>query len=255
MAGNVAETIFEKPRIHPPQEVSILIGREDSGKDELSLSEWAKVEKVRHLEEKDLETILRWTRDPETRRHLEPPPDLPEDWQNEKQVQTAIQKLKDYYDNLGEPQKITPLVAVNPLGETVGVLTVRWRGDPYVPPDRKIASIEKLIVDPNLQGHGIGTTLMATSIEYAFLTRGFKEVRAWIMTDKQAGNWIRNFHFLRKFGFQIVPNAPHWREYAQKRNIPGSRDRDALWFMLKPDWYEEQKKVNQDIKPCSIIDL
>ena len=145
------------------------------------------------MEEKDLETIIRWTENIETRRHLEPPPDLPEDWKNRKQVLKAIQKLKNYYDNIGKPQYITPLVAVNILGETVDVLTIRWQGDSYIPPGQKIASIERWIVNPELQGRGIGTRLLATAIEYVFSNKKYEEIRTWIMTDKPGGNFLRNF--------------------------------------------------------------
>ena len=145
---------------------------------------------------------------------------------------------------------------MNRKGNIHGVLTIRWRGDPYMPRADKVAGIETLIVDPEARGSGVGTSLMAAAIEHAFeegyekdgKKEGAKAIRAWVMKDQMAGDYIPNERFLRYLGFQT--GAGNWPEYARKRNIPTFRG-DAVWFELRPEWYD-QKKAETPILPLKV---
>lgn len=211
--------------------------------------------KIRGVQAEDLLPILRWSQDAETRAHLDPAPDLPKDWNNPEAVRDATQKLEVYYRNQDEPKNITPIVAVNKLENPVGALTIRWRGDPYVPRDKRIASIERLIVDPQVRGKGVGTELMVEALELAFnkyqgySDSGAREVRLWVMTDRQAGDINKNINFFRRFGFQVL--GGNWKEFAAKRGI--ETERDAMWFGLKQEDWEEVKDRNSKSKNPEIV--
>lgn len=218
------------------------------------------IEKIRNVQIEDISKILQWASDPETRRHLDPAPDIPKDWNNPDEVRQATQKLELYYRNQEQgseqPRNITPLVAVDKSGNPVGVLTIRWRGDPYVPRDKRIASIERLIIDPNTRNKGIGTQLLSEAIELCCYTytgysggNGAREVRLWVMSDKEAGDYTKNINFFRRFGFQVL--AGNWKEYAAKRGI--DTNRDAMWFSLKQEDWEAVKEKNTKMLTPEII--
>src|SRR3989344_1223168 len=126
-----------------------------------------------------LKSILKWASDKKTRGHLDPPPGLPRpdekgevdhivpNWGNQNEVNEAIAELARYYYNKAKPQNITPLLALNKESYPLGVLTIRWKGDPYNPYVR-VAGIETFIVNPRLQHRGIGKTLFATAVEHVF---------------------------------------------------------------------------------------
>lgn len=209
----------------------------------------------------DLEPILEWVQDPETQGHLDPLPYLP-DWKNPKDVKKAKNELKDYYTNEGDDiKKIQPLVATDEHGMPLGVLTIRWRGDPFTPVDERIASIERLIVDPNNRKKGIGTRLIERASEIAFSEYQYrsglpaKEIRAWVMTEQANGNPIdyqKNLDLFFKLGFYIYSGSrahfehPSWDDYLKKRNMPVENRGKALWLILKrEDWLKnrEDKKI------------
>ncbi|MCL4352917.1 GNAT family N-acetyltransferase [Patescibacteria group bacterium] len=222
--------------------------------------ERSRVAEVRSIELGDMQHILKWiAADPEIRKHLDPVPSLPKNWADTNEVSACCVELWNYYTNSGEPKKITPLAAVNPLGELLGVETLRWRGDPSVDLASGIASLERLIVRPESQRCGVGTTLVATALEYAFYRhrgyggKGAREVRAWVMSDERAGSWSRNYQFFRGLGFQIVPSVPHWPEYAEKRGI--KTDRDAIYLRETPEFYKRKKTVNPRIAPCENLKI
>lgn len=222
-----------------------------------------------------LKTIMKWSSDEKTRKHLDPAPGvpvfdengkeidtIPPDWNNADNVDCSIADLAKYYFNAGEPQKITPMVSINKLNKPVGVVTIRWKGDPYNP-ERRIAGIERLIVDPRLRGYGKGTELVCEAIEYILEHKAYEtekgekiwasEIRIWVMTDKQASPWDNNFRFFRKFGFQPVPYYPQWKEYAEKRGFE-TKGRDAVWMQLKPSWYFRAREEHK-FEKCGKIKI
>lgn len=216
------------------------------------------VVEIRRIKRPDVINILRWSANPETRRHLDPAPKLPKDWSNSEGVQDAVDELWDYYRNFGEPNKISPLVAANKFGPPIGVTTIRWHGDPYVPIGQGIASIERLIVNPEFCRKGIASELMASALHLAFDVykgyktkeepegRGAKEIRAWVMADKEAGEYSRNINLMSKFGFRVVQGVNrHWRDYAQRRGI--ETNRDAFWFSLQERDYCQLKQDNPNL--------
>lgn len=211
-----------------------------------------------------LRTILQWTSDPRIRGHLDPPHGVPvpdeegdvvyriPDWRNVDDIDHAVADLAKYYFNSGEPQKITPFIVVDEQKDNLlAVATDRWKGDPYNPEGR-IAGIEMVMVDPSHWGEGIATKLLATiseySFDYGYNGKGAREIRVWVMEDEKAGDYRPNRRLFRKLGFQAVPNAPHWPEYAKQRKIKTKRG-DASWFRLKPEWYYEAKATNPSIRP------
>lgn len=215
------------------------------------------VEQIRGIKEGDIVHILHWADHPTTRGHLDPMPEIPEDWNNQEQASRAVAALMRYYTNYPEDhRKITPMVAVNAEDGPVGVLTIRWRGDPYVPEGQRIASLERVIVDPELRGRGIGTTLIVTAIENAFTRgyngRGASEIRTWVMTDREAGNYQINLNlFVTKIGFKIMQGERRqWSEFARQRGIETSRE--AFWLNLKrEDW--EAAKTRSNIVPLDPV--
>lgn len=194
--------------------------------------------------ERDYENILSWFSDPETVRHLDTFPDLPTNWTDDEQVKKAMFKLHEYYINFGDdPEKITALAAVDQKDDTLGVETIRWRGDPFIPRGSKIkiAGIERLIVDPAMRRKGIGANLVNEALRMAFKDKGYDEVRAWVFSDEQAGDWNVNFQFFRELGFEIY-GGPHktWREYAKARGMgENEQDRDAIWLSIKRKTWEK----------------
>lgn len=213
----------------------------------------------------DLAYVLAWSADPETRLHLSPAPDIPNDWDDPEQLNSALQKLQDYYNNFGEPEKILPLVARRSGGVPVGVVTVRWKGDPWAPDGSRIASIERLIVNPydDNRNKGVATKLIDKAIRTAFLENHYKndtpakQIRAWVMTETENRTPIdheRNLHlFIGKFGFRPHGGErgryenPSWNDYLEKRNIPVDNRGKALWVVLnRDDWlYGEWQKTLQ----------
>lgn len=197
----------------------------------------------------DLRTILGWASDLETRGHLDPAPGVPV-WNEEhskimdhkipnrrsiEDVSLAIADLARYYYNNGEPNKIIPLMARDARSNALlGVETARRKGDEFVP-HKKIGSIETLIVDPEKRRKGIATALTRAALHKFFVEEDFSEVRAWVMADKEAGNYSPNINlFINRFGFQPVRDENvTWRTLAQKRGIV--TDRNALWFSLKKE--------------------
>jgi len=226
-----------------------------------------------------LRSILEWTSDSQTRGHLDPAPGIPvynkvgeiidhrsPNFENKDDVDRAVAELATYYFNKGKPHKIKPLLAVNisPSGreDLTGVLTLRWKGDPYVPTGHDIASIERLIVAPKKRVKGVGTKLAATAIEYAFNihkgygkepeNKGAEEIRTWIMTDRLAGDYSININFFFHLGFKFLRSPyGHWSEYAKLINEKS--DREAIWLSLKKEEWDAKKQDNLRIEPYDII--
>jgi GNAT superfamily N-acetyltransferase len=227
-----------------------------------------------------LKNILEWASDPQTRGHLDPAPGIPvynkqgeiikhksPDFENKTEVDKAVADLASYYFNKGEPHKIKPLLAIN-IGssgkkELVGVLTLRWKGDPYVPTGHNIASLERLIVSPKKRGKGIGTKLVATALHYAFDQyngyskeaggKGADEIRTWVLMDRKAGDFQVNYNLFNKLGFRVIVSPyRHWKDYAKLINE--KTDREALWFSLKKDkWVEIKEDQKEKVETCGII--
>lgn len=256
-------------------------------KGDLSLRESLPGEALSTFEQ--LKTILSWSADSQSFGHLEPPPGivyhLSDDrgiWVSEtgeeskgfprSQVEVhkdnmghdivydyksdqAIAKIAKYYFNSGFPSKITPLIAKADDGQIRGVLTIRWRGDPFIPKwESRIAAIETLIVDPEHKREGIGNRLVSTALERAFDfgydEKGAREVRAWIMQDEMAGDWLPNWKFFTKLKFK--GHREQWTDYAKKRGLESERG-EALWFILKKETYDDMKnEENPVLNPYQI---
>lgn len=207
-----------------------------------------------YVKKSDLLWILNWADDPETRKHLVPAPQVPENWSDEEQIAKAQQELADYYNNYGKPEGITPFVALKPSGKPIAVATLRWEGDQYTndQKDKRIAIIERLIVDPQEWGKGVGSIFVATMIEYAFQKytgyegKGAKEIRAWVMNK---GEWPRNRKLFRKCGFQVMG---HWLEQAEKFGEKSDDDADLL--RLKPRWWRRAKRDRADLTPIANLE-
>lgn len=240
---------------------------------------WSKETKKTY---KYLKQILEWTRDPETRGHLDPAPGIPvyndageiinhelPDLQDQTGTDLAIANLASYYFNKGEPRKIQPFLATsnsdaNDNGQLLGVLTLRWKGDAYVPMGHNIASIERLVVNPKKRGRGVGSKLTSTAIEFAFDIykgygkdiggKGAEEIRVWVMADREAGDYSVNLNFFRNLGFRVLASPyRHWSDYAKLINE--KTDREALWLSLKKDDWIKAKEKSLKVGPYDIIGL
>lgn len=240
--------------------------KHNGGAEQLGTSELARVTLIRGIQSSDLPFIVRWAADPETHGHMDFAPEPPTNWNNAKQVDEYTARFAGYYRNIGndpanpeDPNKITPIVTVNSLNEPTSVSIIRWRGDPYVPKDRKIASLEGHMVDPKLRRSGIGKQNISARLEIAFkIARPYngepaREVRLWIFTDEQAGDYQKNINLYRRFGFETL--AGNWREYALKRGIANVGDRDAMWFKLTREKWESVLRERPDLTSHAPIDL
>lgn len=225
----------------------------------------AEVASIRGIQGSDMLHIAHWVADPETRRHLDFAPEPPMDWTDKGAVEVYLGQFENHYRNIGHdpknpenPKKITPIVVINSLGEPISVSTIRWRGDPYVPKDRKIASIEGVIVDPELRHMHIGTQNVSAALDITFcISKVYsgepaREVRAWVFTDDQAGDFSVNIKFFRQFGFENL--GGNWREYASKREISNVGNRDAQWFKLTREKWTAMKLENPKLGKHAPID-
>ena len=228
--GDVIKRVFKRP------------DSSDGGKEEIQVTS------IRPIDERDYPNILEWCSDPETQGHLVPLPQLPDDWTDKDQVDKALYKLHEYYINLGEPEKITALVAANSKDRPLGVGTIRWSGDPFMPRGHKIASVERLVVNPRIKGRAIGTKVAEACIT-EISERGYTEVRVWVMTDEQAGEdrGGRNLRFFRKLGFEFLRSDNHsWPEFAKKRGLgENAENRDGIWLSLKIEDWKKRKAEQQ----------
>lgn len=223
-------------------------------------AERARVASIRGIQVSDLRHIARWVADPETHKHLDFAPRPPKSWSDQSQVEKYIGKFESYYRNGDEdPKKITPVVTINSFNEPTGVLTIRWRGDPYVPKDRRITSIEALTVNPELQHHGVGGELLSAALDITFCHstvysgQPAREARLWVFTDEKAGDYTKPINFFRKYGFETL--GGNWREYAEKRGIDNVGDRDAMWFKLTSEKWEIMKNENKKLAKHAPIDF
>jgi hypothetical protein len=186
-------------------------------------------------------------------------------WKDAKEVDIAIAELAKYYFNKGQPEKMLPFFSVDQKNQLIGVGTIRWRGDKYVPKDQRIASIERVIVNPDKRDKGSGLRLVSCMIDYAFehyqgyqFNQGAKEIRTWIMSDRQAGNYSRNETFFsEKLGFEMMKGLGEagryadWKAYAnEKLNL--KTNRNARWWKLTKEKWDEVRK-NLILKPCKIL--
>ena len=235
--------------------------------------EW-EVASIRGFQRADTKPILQWASNPDVRSHLDPAPQVPQDWNNSSEVEDAQARLYDYYMNIGadgvaEPEKIIPVVIENILGNPIAADTIRLKGDKYVrgrsERERRIASIERTIVDPRLWEKGLGTLLIVASNSIAldritvYNGRPADEVRLWVMTDPQASGYDRNLNLFYRLNYVPVQGeSVIWHEFAEDRGI--KTDRRATWMTLKREGWEKYKltypgvmtKVNQLLDVASL---
>jgi ribosomal protein S18 acetylase RimI-like enzyme len=222
----------------------------------------------------DYGRIALWMSDVEARRHLRVPIPPIKNIADKKATEEALRGLDRHYHNknkkdkdgnaiYGDPQEITPIMAVNGLGEAVGSLIIRWIGEPFeyhakvnnrkiIENLDRVAFIESLIVDPSLQDSSFGTQLMMAALEIAFkYYNGYGgksaiAARVWMyFADYQSGNFSRNFIFFRKFGFENVGTAKGgtWKERAEIMHIPNPDKRDGEELALgKRKWQKMKRK-------------
>lgn len=212
-------------------------GNGDRKEDSLRLEGLSRVERVDNLiSEVDIETFYGWFQNEESSRHFDP-------------KFTTLEECKEYYR---QPDSVF-LVARNFDGEPIGVLTVKK--DPFIKEERKVAYIEKMIVNPKLKNKGIGTVLLSTTLDHLFgkdNQDGWEECRAWIMTDKQSGSWWDNYYFfINNAGFQIVNDYPLWSQYS--REVDGKEvDREALWLYTNSNLWNAAKARNSKLTPVPL---
>lgn len=164
-------------------------------------------------------------------------------------IQQAAQEIVWYYKNKSDhpdvQSQILPLVARNVFDDMLGVLTIRWEGDRFIPKSAlQIASIEGLLVDPKERRQGIATRLLKEALHIIFEEQKYDEVRAWVLTDAKAGNYQPNIDlFLNRLHFSLVADDPNaalhdssWKDYQKKRGIDVD-DRSAIWFCMKREKY------------------
>jgi GNAT superfamily N-acetyltransferase len=211
--------------------------------------------------------------DVEARRHLRAPTPPIRNIADKKATEEVLRELDRQYHNKnrkdregnvidGDPQEITPIMAVNGLGEAVGSLIIRWIGEPFeyyskvnnekmVENLDRVAFIESLIVDPGLQHGSFGTQLMMAALEIAFKHyKGYDgksaiAARVWMFfADDQSGNWPRNYRFFRKFGFEDVgtDKGGTWKERAEIMHIPNPDKRDGEELFLRKGKWQKMKR-------------
>jgi len=239
-------------------------GRLPESRNGLRSPETSLVRGIRGVIPSDLVHILTWSANQEVHGHLDPAPRIPKDWEDQEELLGCVIELNDYYKNQEDDRKkITPMVAVDANNDPLGVLTIRWRGDPYVPKgSSRVASVERFIVNPQEQGNHVGTTLLATAIEHVFESGYYgvgsdlpaQELRAWTMEDEQAGDWRKNVNLMKKFGFQPIPGS-NWQDYARKRGLETGGRGNGTWWRLKPEWYQEKKVHDSSIKASGNINV
>lgn len=183
---------------------------------------------------RNIRTILEWTHDPETRGNLDPAPGIPVydeegqiktyrevNFEDEREVDHAVADLAKYYYNSGEPEKITPLLALNQKGKVLAAATIRWSGNPYGPQKHKYAYIERIIVDPKLRGLGLGTQIRHEAEALAD-ENGYVEKRTWVMRD--IPGWERVFKWFIEDGYRGVQGPDgDWEKFIERRRKEGKQ--------------------------------
>jgi ribosomal protein S18 acetylase RimI-like enzyme len=238
-----------------------MIESKASKKEALNSAERAKITELRGIRDNDIPFIARWAADPETHSHLRYLPEPPQEghW-SEDNMSEYFNAFVTYYNNYGEPMKITPLVAVNQVSEPISALTIRWRGNPDVPRiSGKTASIESFIVDPKLRHLGVGKGILSAALSIIFDEykgygeEGAKEVRLWIFTDSQAGEYNKNINLFSKYGFDIM--AGDYRNFCEKRGIKNPGNRNAQLYKLTKDMWERKKQEDPELTMHAPIDM
>ncbi|HMS22933.1 MAG TPA: hypothetical protein PKA38_04210 [Candidatus Levybacteria bacterium] len=220
-----------------------------------SIPEKSRVEAVRRFNFEDTENVLRLM-DEEALGHLSPTPYVP-NWEDPRDIRKAVGEFYNYSINLGDDsKKFIPTVAVNPMGEVIAFAGMRLRGDPFVPAGRRIASLERLVVGQEHRQHDVATIFVASLAQDMFTNGHYGqnsdfpavEIRAWTMEDEKAGDWRRNHSFMKKMGFQPIPDS-NWPDYRAKRGIPDDGRGNATQWKLKPEIFEGKKREDLTIRP------
>ena len=148
-------------------------------------------------------------------------------------LNSTTEELEVYYQNGRKPHEITSLVAVNPYDEPVGVLTMRWKGHPSVPQDRKIAFIEGFTINSQLQDIGIRKQMVLSALELAFQrNRGYK--------SRESAKEVRIFFeetfpdFIQDLGFKMLKG--------KQRDI-------AVYHLTKQRWEMMRQEKSELVSP------
>jgi len=75
---------------------------------------------------------------------------------------------------------------------------------------KRVGAIHEIVVDPEYQGHGIGTALMNTVLEY-FKSKGLDTAELWVGDEN-----YRAINFYKKFGFQENGRYNYWIRMTKK---------------------------------------
>jgi GNAT superfamily N-acetyltransferase len=197
--------------------------------------------------------------DPENKRHLRLPI-TPIGSVAKEVIDKSERELGEYYHNKnlvdrtgrifdGDPQDVTPIVAVDASDMCIAALDIRWRGGAFEYED-KVASIESFVVDSSFHGKHIGTQLLTGTLDIAYYRyKGYggesaSAVRLWVSQDKKTGEYSDNINFYRDFGFETVgrERGGNWIEFAEKNGIPNPDHRDGQQYILTKEKWERIKK-------------
>lgn len=75
---------------------------------------------------------------------------------------------------------------------------------------KRVGAIHEIVVDPEYQGHGVGTALLNTILEY-FKKKGLDTAELWVGDEN-----YKAINFYKKFGFQESGRYNYWIRMIKK---------------------------------------
>lgn len=186
------------PGIHEGQIGSSITGGQDLGShsgegnlDKLRYSVF-EVRKIESVDDGMVHWYIDFLHDPRNRAHFASPPATVEAFR-------SLAKENPLYH---------PLVGVNGLGEVVGGAVIH---DARHPLHDHFA--ELFVVNPELQGHHVGTSFMIKVIDWACTTQTGEEPARWrrkldLAIIKNVPGWERMRQLVQGLGFQRVSTLP-----------------------------------------------
>lgn len=162
--------------------------------------------RIRGVQRRDLNSILRWG-----------------------EKNGNLKELEEYYrnkksDNTGNPHDIISIVTVNFFDEPTGAFTIRWRDRPGIPLPSRIALVENLVVDSQLNNMDIGRELVVASLGI-----GFDQYRGYRGQGAKEIRWKTSIQEVGQYGFEELTRGGECRLSKEK------------WQMLKqkrPDFFK-----------------